>query len=41
MNRWLDCIQICYGCSLGISHDLVNFWDKYIENKMAAAYAAI
>ena len=21
MNRWLDCIQIWYGCSLGISDD--------------------
>ena len=27
MNRWLDCIQIWYGCSLGISDDLINFWD--------------
>ena len=27
MNRCLDCIQIRYGCSLGISDDLVNFWD--------------
>ena len=37
MNRWLDCIQIWYGCSLGISDDLNNFWDKSIKNKMAAA----
>ena len=37
MNRWLDCIQTWYGCSLGISDDLINFWDKSIENKMAAA----
>ena len=37
MNRWLDCIQICYGCSLVISDDLINFWDESIENKMAAA----
>ena len=25
MNRCLDCIQIWYGCSLGISDDLVQF----------------
>ena len=37
MNRWLDCIHIWYGCSLGISDDLITFWDDYIENKMAAA----
>ena len=37
MNRWLDCIQIWYGCSLGISDDLINFWDESIKNKMAAA----
>ena len=36
MNRWLDCIQIWYGCSLGISDDLINFWDESIKNKMAA-----
>ena len=36
MKRWLDCIQIWYGCSLGISDDLINFWDKSIKNKMAA-----
>ena len=28
MNRCLDCIQIWYGCSLGISDDLINFWDE-------------
>ena len=28
MNRCLDCIQIWYGCSLGISDDLLNFWDE-------------
>ena len=34
MNRWLECIQIWYGCSLGISDDLINFWDEAIKNKM-------
>ena len=34
MNRWLDCIQIWYGCSLGISDDLINFWDESIKNIM-------
>ena len=24
-------------CSLGISEDLINFWDESIKNKMAAA----
>ena len=37
MNRWLDCIQIWYGCSLAISDDLIKFWDESIKNKMAAA----
>ena len=37
MNRCLDCIQIWYGCSLGISDDLINFWDECIKNKMDAA----
>ena len=37
MNRWLDCIQIWNGCSLGISDDQINFWDESIKNKMAAA----
>ena len=37
MNRCLDCIQIWYGCSLGISDDLITFWDKSIKIKMAAA----
>ena len=37
MNRWLDCIEIWYGCnSLGICDDLINFWDESIKNKMAA-----
>ena len=37
MNRWLDCIQIWCGYSLGISDDLINFWDEFIKNKKAAA----
>ena len=37
MNRWFDCIQIWYGRSLGISEDLINFWNESIGNKMAAA----
>ena len=37
MNRCLDCIQIWYVCYLGISNDLIYFWDESIKNKMAAA----
>ena len=37
MNRCLDCIQIWYGCSPGISNDLINFLDESIKSKMAAA----
>ena len=37
MNRWLDCIRIWYGSPLGISDDLINLWDEFIKNKMAAA----
>ena len=39
MNRCLDCIQIWYGIgsSLGISDDLINFWDESIKNKIVAA----
>ena len=37
MNGLLDCIQIWQSCSLGISNDLVNFWDESIENKIATA----
>ena len=33
MNRCLDCMQIWYGCSLGISDDLINFGDESIKNK--------
>ena len=36
MNRRLDCIQIWYGCSLGMSDDLITFWEESIK-KMAAA----
>ena len=34
MNRCLDCIQIWHGCSLGISDNLITFWDESIKNKM-------
>ena len=37
MNRWLDCIQIWYGCFLGIFDDLNNFWEESLKTKMAAA----
>ena len=37
MNCCLDFIQIWYGCSLGISDDIINFSDESIKNKMAAA----
>ena len=36
MNCCLDCIQIWYDCSIGISNDLINIWDEAIKNKMAA-----
>ena len=35
MKRWLDRIQIWRGGSLGISDDLINFWEESIKNKMA------
>ena len=28
--------NLVYGCSLGISDDLIDFWDESIKNKMAA-----
>ena len=31
----MDHIQILCGGSLGISDDLINFWEEFIENKMA------
>ena len=37
MNQWFDCIQIWYDYSLGISDELINFWDESIKKKMAAA----
>ena len=37
MNCWFDCIQIRYGCSLGIFDNLINFWDESIKNKKVAA----
>ena len=37
MNYCLDSIQIvCIG-SLGISSDLITFWEESIKNKMADA----
>ena len=36
MNRWLDCIQIWYDCSVGLFDDLISFWNYSIKNKMAA-----
>ena len=35
MNHWLDRIQICQGGFIGITDDLINFWDEYMWNKMA------
>ena len=45
MNHCLDLIQILCGgslgiynellSSLGIPDDLINFWDKFMKNKMA------
>ena len=35
MNRWLDCIQILYVCSLGISDNLINFWDESIKKRLS------
>ena len=34
MNHWLDRIQILCGGSLGISDDLITFWEESIKNKM-------
>ena len=34
MNHCLDRIQIFCSCSLGISNDLINFWEESIKNKM-------
>ena len=36
MNHWLDHIQIWCGGSLGVSDELINFWEESIKNKMAA-----
>ena len=36
MNCCLDCIQIWFDCSPGISDDLIKLWDESIKNKMAA-----
>ena len=35
MNYCLDCIQILCSGSLGISNDLISFWEESIKNKMA------
>ena len=33
MNRWLDCIQVWYGCSPGISDDLITFGMDLLKTK--------
>ena len=38
MNCCLYCIQIWYDCSLGISDDLINFWDESIKKAATAIY---
>ena len=35
MNSWLDHSKIWCGGSLGITGDLINFWEESIKNKMA------
>ena len=36
INRWWDiAFQILCGSSLGISDDLINFWEELIKNRMA------
>ena len=35
MNHCLDRIQIACSGSLGISNDLISFWEESIKNKMA------
>ena len=37
MSRWLDCSHILEDSSLGISDDLINFWEGSTKNKMAVA----
>ena len=34
MNHWLDHIQILCSDSLGISNDLISFWEVSIKNNM-------
>ena len=34
MNRWWNRIHIYYGGYLGVSDDLINFWEEFIRNKM-------
>ena len=38
MNRLLDRFQIWYGCSLGISDDLINLWDESIKKNDCRSY---
>ena len=35
MNRGLDHNKICCAGSMGISDDLINFWEKIIKHNMA------
>ena len=35
MNRWLDHIPIWCGGSLGISDDLISFWEEFSKNKIS------
>ena len=35
INRWLDHIQILCGGYLGISDNVINFWEECFKNKMA------
>ena len=35
LSRWLNRIQYFCGGSLGISDNLINFWENIIESKMA------
>ena len=37
MNNWLDRMQIVCSArgSLGISNDVINFWEQSMKNKMA------
>ena len=41
MNRLLDRIQIYLGGSLGISYDLIDFWEESIKNWIALKLYAV